>query len=216
MSEDTINARLTIPNVITSLRLLLLPPFVGCVVLQSMPESAPWTRWMAFGLFLLMAGTDMIDGYLARRLGQISRLGAMLDAVADKTLLLISMLLLFVFGVRDSADAGARVFYVPVWVFAVAIAKDVFVSIGYWVVRSRTHDRHVHPGWLGKGCTTAQMLLILAMLLWFVQPDAIEPIAQWLFYIATIMAVLAAVGYSRQGWRQWCAGPVDAIPSQQE
>lgn len=216
MSEDTINARLTIPNVITSLRLLLLPPFVGCVVLQSTIDAAPWTRWAAFGLFLLMSITDMIDGFLARRLGQISRLGAMLDAVADKTLLSVTLLLLFLIGVREGPGVESRVLYVPAWVFGVAIAKDLFVSIGYWIVRRRTHDRRVNPGWMGKGCTTAQMVLILAMLLWFARPATIEPIAHGLFYIATILAILTMASYSRQGWRQWRAGPVDAMSSRQE
>ncbi|MCB9852053.1 MAG: CDP-alcohol phosphatidyltransferase family protein [Phycisphaerales bacterium] len=210
MSEATINARLTIPNVITSLRLLLLPPFVACVVLQSMEEAAGWPKWAAFGLFLLMAVTDMFDGYLARRLGQISRLGAMLDAVADKTLLSVSMLLLFLVGVRDGPESGAHMLYLPGWVFGVAVGKDVFVTAGYWIVRSRTHDRSVSPGWMGKGCTTAQMALVLAMLLWFVRPDAIEPIARGLFYVATLLAIAASASYSQQGWRQWRAGPVDA------
>ncbi|MCA9257004.1 MAG: CDP-alcohol phosphatidyltransferase family protein [Phycisphaerales bacterium] len=216
MSEDPINARLTIPNVVTSLRLLLLPPFVACVVLQSMQDAAAWPRWAAFALFLLMAVTDMSDGMLARRLGQISKLGAMLDAVADKTLLSVSLFLLFLLGVREGPEAAARLFRLPGWVFAAAIGKDLFVSIGYWIVRSRTRDKRVSPGWMGKGCTTAQMALVLAMLLWFVRPDVIEPIAQWLFYIATILAMATIVSYSRQGWRQWRAGPIGGDVSARE
>lgn len=216
MSEDTINARLTIPNVITSLRLLLLPPFVACVVLQSLPEAANWPRWAAFGLFLLMSITDMFDGFLARKLHQISRLGAMLDAVADKTLLSISMLLLFLVGVRDVSATDAPVFYLPGWVFAIALGKDLYVTAGYWIVRRRTRDPRVSPGWMGKGCTTAQMLLVLAMLLWFVRPAWIEPIAHGLFYIASFLALAAVASYSRQGWQQWIAGPVDPNNSKQE
>ncbi len=215
MSEDTFNARLTIPNVITSLRLLLLPPFVACVIFQSMPDAAGWPRWGAFGLFFVMAVTDMFDGYLARRLKQISRLGAMLDAVADKTLLFVSMLLLYVVGVRDISSEPHRIFHLPAWVFAAALGKDLFVTAGYWIVRSRTHDKRVSPGWMGKGCTTSQMLLVLAMLLWFVNPDAMEPVAIALFYIATILVMLTIASYSRQGWQQWRAGPIDVQSTQE-
>ncbi|MEE4252340.1 MAG: CDP-diacylglycerol--glycerol-3-phosphate 3-phosphatidyltransferase, partial [Alcanivoracaceae bacterium] len=82
-------ARLTLPNLITLARLLLIPVFVAVFYL---PYG--WASMAAAGIFLLAGLTDLLDGYLARRLNQTSRFGAFLDPVADKLMVAAALVLL--------------------------------------------------------------------------------------------------------------------------
>jgi phosphatidylglycerophosphate synthase len=82
-----------IANAVTSLRLLALIPL--WIALQQ--DTVP-ARWAALGLLLFAGATDVLDGWLARRLGQTSRLGAMLDLMADRLLTLVAVIGLIVRG----------------------------------------------------------------------------------------------------------------------
>ena len=201
MSDAPINARLTIPNVITSLRLLLLPPFVACVIFQASPDPPDWSRWTAFGLFLFMSVTDMFDGMVARRLRQISRLGAVLDAVADKTLLTVSLVLLFQLGAAAEAGSPVALLFLPWWVLVIALTKDVAVCIGWLILRRKFGEIRLGAGWAGKWCTAAQMVLVLTMLIWFARPGIFGPIARILFVVASTLAVATILTYGRAAIR---------------
>ncbi len=78
---------------LTMLRLLLLPAFLWALIANGPAGTGPH-RWIAVSIFALMAITDKLDGYLARRLGQTSKMGALLDPVADKLLVGCSVILL--------------------------------------------------------------------------------------------------------------------------
>src|SRR5438270_10018285 len=79
---------LTWPMGLTLLRLLLLPVFLWVLLYDAGPASGPRPhRWWVVATFAVMAATDKLDGYLARRLGQTSTLGAILDPLADKLLI---------------------------------------------------------------------------------------------------------------------------------
>src|SRR5271170_3774844 len=80
---------MTVPNIITIMRVLLLPIFA---LLFYMPIS--YHNLLLAGLFAVAAATDWFDGYLARRLGQITRFGAFFDPVADKLLVALALTLL--------------------------------------------------------------------------------------------------------------------------
>src|SRR5919198_2846076 len=72
----------SVPNILTYGRVLAVPAVAGCLF---WPEFA-WARWLALGLFVAAGLTDFLDGYLARAWSQQSRLGQMLDPIADKLL----------------------------------------------------------------------------------------------------------------------------------
>lgn len=80
---------MNIPNLLTILRVLLIPVFIGLFYL---PFS--WSYWAASGVFALASATDWLDGYLARRLGQSTPFGAFLDPVADKLMVAVALVLL--------------------------------------------------------------------------------------------------------------------------
>ena len=145
---------------LTMLRLLLLPVFVYLLLLDAgAPEADRPHRWWALGVFAVMALTDKLDGYLARRLGQASHLGAMLDPIADKLLLMISLILL---SSERVAPAG---YAIPLWVVGAVYVKDLLIVIGTLYVLSRVRDVHVQARWLGKISTALQLVLVLWTLL---------------------------------------------------
>jgi CDP-diacylglycerol--glycerol-3-phosphate 3-phosphatidyltransferase len=82
--------RITLPNILTLFRLLAAPG----VIFAFLVLPRPFADWVAFTLFVLASVTDYVDGYLARRLEQISRIGTMLDPIADKAMVMIALLAL--------------------------------------------------------------------------------------------------------------------------
>lgn len=81
---------LTLPNMLTILRLLGAPGIALCFLL--LPR--PFADWWALGLFVIASATDWFDGYLARNLNQVSKLGTMLDPIADKAMVVIALMVL--------------------------------------------------------------------------------------------------------------------------
>lgn len=128
--EDRI---LTVPNVITVLRLLTLPIFVYLLFGQDDRLAAAW-------VLFFIGSTDWVDGYLARRLNQVSNLGKILDPVADR--------LLFFVGIGSILIDGS----VPAW-FAVAVlvreAVVALTTIGLAIAGARRID----VTWVGKAAT---------------------------------------------------------------
>ena len=151
---------------LTMLRLVLLPVFLYLLLLDAGPSDAERPhRWWALGVFAVMALTDKLDGYLARRLNQASQLGAMLDPIADKLLLMISLILL------SSARVAPPGFEIPIWVVAAVYAKDLLIVVGTLFVLSRMPDVHVSARMLGKVGTALQLVLVLWTLL---APDLVN------------------------------------------
>lgn len=79
-----------LPNILTTLRLLAAPG----VAVMFLYFSRPFADWLALALFISAAATDWIDGHLARRLKQVTRLGTMLDPIADKAMVVIALMVI--------------------------------------------------------------------------------------------------------------------------
>jgi CDP-diacylglycerol--glycerol-3-phosphate 3-phosphatidyltransferase/cardiolipin synthase len=103
-----------IANAITSVRLLLLVPLYLLTV-----SASPGMRWAALGVFLLAGATDVLDGFVARKLGQTSRAGALLDLAADRLLTLTSVFALMAAGTLHGAWLVAGI---------VLVARDMVVA----------------------------------------------------------------------------------------
>jgi len=167
-----------LPNSITILRILLIPVFVW---LYTEPGS---DRALAAALvFSAAAFTDFLDGYLARRSGQITNLGKLLDPVADK-LLVASGLILLVQYQR-----------VAVWVAIVMIARELIVT-GARAVAAK-EGCIVPADSLGKLKVVGQIGGILFLILQDVVPGAEE----WFYTIGTVLLYTALVLSLLSGWR---------------
>lgn len=131
---------LTLPNLLTAARLCLVP-FVVWYLAQGKLDTAFW-------LFTAAAVTDLLDGNLARLLNQKSVLGAWLDPIADKTMLLSTLLMLVWLDV------------LPLWLGALVALRDIVVLLGAAAYRSLTGGLEVTPTWWGKAATAAEFVLV--------------------------------------------------------
>ena len=188
------------PNRLTIARILLIGPFLVCLLNMQKP-GFEWIRWAAVGVFALMAASDMLDGFLARRLREVSDLGGFLDPLADKLMVTTTVLALCTLGIHDAGDPG-RSLLLPNWVAVAAIAKDLIVSIGFLVIYVMTGRRYIEARFLGKACTAVQLALVLAMLLWLNLPAPLARLPEILWTVATILAVAASLDYIRVGTRR--------------
>jgi len=173
---------MNIPNTLTLLRIALIPCFI---VLFWAP--AAWTHLAAAAVFGLAAITDWLDGYLARKLGQTSPLGAFLDPVADKLIVAVVLILLLQ---RDPRIAIA----LPV---AIIIGREITVSaLREWMAALGARKTVAVSG-LGKIKTTAQMIAI-PLLLYQVDLAAglnAQEIGTWLIYAAAFLTLWSMVYY---------------------
>ena len=146
---------------LTMLRLLLLPVFLWVLLLDAGHETPRPNRyrWWAVGIFAVMAITDKLDGYLARRLNQTSKLGTILDPVADK-LLIASSVVLLSFG-----WAAGEAYRIPLLVVAAVYGKDLVVVLGTVALLAVVGRVTVSPRPLGKFGTVLNLVLVLLTLL---------------------------------------------------
>lgn len=146
---------MTTANKITITRILLIPVFVMMAIYygRSVQRGEPleWQRWAAIAIFVLAAASDGIDGYIARHYNQRSRLGVVLDPIADKGLLLTGIITL-------SVSNWAYEF--PVWFPVLVVARDTVIVIGTVTLHLLNGSVHVRPSWMGKTATALQMVAI--------------------------------------------------------
>ena len=148
---------MTTANKITILRILLIPFFV-VQVLYYVRSGHEIHRLFAILSFAIAAICDGVDGYIARRYNQRSELGAILDPLADKLLLVSGIVLL-------SIDHSPRLMTIPLWLTGTIIGRDVLLLIGLLVIQMTVGKVTVRPRMLGKASTVLQMAIVLWILL---------------------------------------------------
>src|SRR5262245_20815716 len=114
---------LNLPNLLSICRILLVPPLV--VVLLTKFEGK---EWWGLGLFLLAAAMDFLDGFLARRRKQVTRLGTLLDPAADKILIAAAFISLVEMDAGAVASGVQDHSVVPSWMVVVMIAREFAVT----------------------------------------------------------------------------------------
>ena len=166
---------LTLPNVLTLLRILAVPFFA----------IALWYGhyWHAFIIFAAAGLTDLLDGYIARTFNQRSDLGAVMDPAADKLLMTTAFLLM-------AWRTGGMTAPIPVWVAILAVSRDLVISFYAFASVDRLSESTFHPSLLGKLSTAAQLGAVSLGLLF----NALGP-HPWMarFYPAMYYVVAALV-----------------------
>lgn len=141
-----------IPNLLTWLRILLIPVFVSVFYLSDHTLSPYLKNLFATGIFLLASVTDWLDGYLARKLNQTSAFGAFLDPVADKLMVAAALLILVKLGRADALIAF------------IIIGREITISaLREWMAKVGA-SKSIAVSMLGKIKTTFQMLALLLLL----------------------------------------------------
>jgi cardiolipin synthase (CMP-forming) len=151
---------ITLPNVLTVIRMALIPVFVGALYYQRF-------GW-ALVVFMAAGATDGLDGLIARRLNQYSQLGQILDPIADKLLLVTSFITLSMPSIMAASalvQPHPRHLPVPFWVTAAVISRDVFIIVGAATINVVTGFRGFRPSGLGKANTVVQIMAIVLVLI---------------------------------------------------
>lgn len=176
----------TIPNLLTGLRIVLIPVIVGAFYLP-----VGWHNIAAGLLFALAGITDTLDGYIARRIGQVSPLGAFLDPVADKLVVATALVLIV---------AGNPVWYVTLTA-AVIIGREIAISgLREWMAELGARHK-VAVSSLGKFKTIAQVVGLSMLLyhedLWILPTYKIGLV---LTMVAAVLTLWSMVLYLQAAW----------------
>ena len=174
---------LNLPNLLTWLRIILIPLFVGIFYFEKSWVSAPNQNLVATVIFTAAAITDWLDGWLARKLNQTSAFGAFLDPVADKLMVAAALIILVQLGRLDTIIA------------LIIIGREIAISaLREWMAQIGA-GRSVAVSFLGKIKTVSQMVAI-PLLLYHDTIGAFDPqrIGTWLIYLAAVLT-LASMAY---------------------
>src|SRR3954466_8822748 len=152
---------MTTANKITIVRILMIPVFVTLAIYygESIQRGDPqeWQRFAAIIVFLLAALSDGLDGYVARRYNQRSTLGAILDPIADKGLLLSGIITL---SICNWSEVDPNYGKFPAWFPVLVITRDVVILVGAAVLAVLVGGVKVRPHWTGKIATVVQSAAI--------------------------------------------------------
>src|SRR5213593_2311871 len=146
---------ITVPNLLTVFRMVLIPVFVPLLFYQRFV--------LALVVFVLAGITDGLDGLLARRFDQKSQLGTILDPIADKLMMITSFVVLSMRSVFPQPVPSHLP--VPFWVTVAVISRDVFILVGAASINIVTGFRGFRPSLLGKINTTVQIVAIGVIML---------------------------------------------------
>jgi len=188
---------MTTANKITIFRILLVPFFI-VEVLSYVEAGEELHRFLAIAAFLLASVCDGVDGYIARRYNQRSELGAILDPLADKLLVVAGIVLL-------SLHHEQYLPHLPLWLTATVISRDVLLLIGLVVVHYACGKVTVKPHFIGKVATVLQMVTVC----WALLKLPAEGL-HWFALGAAVCTGGSGVIYVFYGVRQLSASPASS------
>jgi len=177
---------MNLPNSLTLVRIFFIPLLAGLFYLP-----VDWSAPASAAVFGLASLTDLLDGYLARRLHQTSRFGAFLDPVADK--LMVAVVLVMLIERHPSPWLALPA--------AIIIGREIAISaLREWMAEIGDRTK-VAVSWIGKVKTTLQMLALLLLLYWQpIGPVQVHQLGYLLLYSAAALTLWSMVQYLRAAW----------------
>ena len=170
------NSILTIPNLLTFLRMALIPVFASLLFYG-------YSGW-ALIVFVVAGVSDGVDGFLARKFDQTSELGTILDPIADKLLMTTAFIILTMPNVLQPE----RHLPVPFWVTAAVIGRDVLIITVAGAINIMTGFRGFKPSWLGKLSTLVQVAAVGLILL--------AAVSDYSFYLPTVYVIVVLLAFA--------------------
>jgi cardiolipin synthase len=171
-----VSSIITIPNLLTFLRMALIPVFASLLFYG---YSAT-----ALAIFVIAGVTDGVDGFLARRFNQESDLGTIIDPIADKLLMTTAFIIL----TMPNVLAPTPHLPVPFWVTACVIGRDVLIIAVAGAINVMTGFRGFRPSQLGKLSTLVQVAAVTLILL--------SVVVGYTFYLRTVYATVVALAFA--------------------
>lgn len=185
MNSEESNRLLTLPNILSIFRILLIPVFLIMI-----------TQGKAFGalaVFLLAGLTDLFDGFAARQLHQKTKIGALLDPAADKLLATSSYIVL-------SIPSLTLLNAIPIWLAITVISRDLLISGGAFLAFKLRGQKRFDPTIFGKASTACQFSVILSVL-FFNYTQTSPPYLSWLYYVTLFFTLVSGIHYVAIGVR---------------
>ena len=182
---------MNVPNALTLLRIFFVPMLVAALVQGHVTIDLGFmevtNEMLALSIFLAAAATDLLDGYIARRLGQITTVGTLLDPIADK--LLISSALV----------ALVQVHVVPAWMTIVVVGREFAISGLRSIAAAEGYI--IQASDFGKAKLVSQVIAI-SLLLLSMRWTELRQAALFSMWIVVVLAVVSAILYFRKFWRK--------------
>jgi CDP-diacylglycerol--glycerol-3-phosphate 3-phosphatidyltransferase len=170
-----------LPNALTLVRIFAVPLLVALMMTKD-------HMLIATVIFLAASLTDLLDGYLARKRGQVTTLGVLLDPLADKLLISSAFISLIQYDI------------VPAWMVVIIVGRE-FAVTGLRSIAS-THGFAISASELGKIKMVAQVVAITLLILGHQEVPAFEPFGQFALYVVVLFAIVSAIDYFRTFWNQ--------------
>lgn len=164
---------MTIPNVLSFFRILLVPLFVYAFF-----SEIPMGRWIALGIFLLAGITDVVDGYIARKYELITKLGSALDPLADKLMLIAVLASFYMVG------------YIPLVALIIVMIKELMMIVTAMYIYFKNDEIVVTANKYGKSATV--MFYIAIITITFSNNYYLN---YTIITIAVIMTIIALISY---------------------
>lgn len=177
---------------VTVARIFLVPVFAILAIAygRSVANGAPdeTLRWAALSVFVVAAGSDGIDGWMARRFNQRSELGAYLDPIADKFLALTAVIAL------TFSAWGEDGWSLPLWFGILVLVRDAVILGGIRILYFAKRKVNIRPHWTGKLSTVSVFFALGWVMLKIVPFPPAYPCA-----VASVFLLWSMVEYLRQG-----------------
>ena len=174
---------LSVPNLVTLIRVFIIPGFIMASFYSNFK--------LAFALFLIAALSDALDGFLARKLNQVTQVGIILDPIADKALIDSAFFLLSYYD---------RV--IPVWLTIIVLSRDVLLLFGGWLLSAFGKLDRIKPNLLGKATAFSQFLTVF-LVLFNLNFNLLSVYSlKVIFCLTALLTVSSALSYTVRGIRE--------------
>lgn len=183
-----------LPNTITLLRIALVPVFI--LVLKEQDYMS------ALIIFIVAGLSDGLDGFIAKRYNLATRLGAILDPMADKILLISAYVMLAVLG------------HLPFWLVLTVAFRDLLIVGGYLIYTSLVGEVHVRPTYLSKFNTVLQIALVIIILIQQAALLPLQPIVDYGIYVVLVTTVASGLHYLWIVTKRYPQATSESDPSQ--
>jgi len=190
---------MNMPNKLTLLRILLVPVMIIISVIPALTDkyvsgtSLSYANLINLIIFIVASSTDFLDGYLARKNNQVTTFGKFADPLADKMLVISSLIILLQDYLRFPSANDFRA-VVPAWCVCVIVIRELMVS-GIRLVAVE-HGKVIAAGWSGKIKTAFTMVtIILCFLNGAFQTEVMTIICQVLLYISVALTIYSGLEY---------------------
>ncbi|MQY60587.1 hypothetical protein GH153_01935 [bacterium] len=185
MRKEEKNSLLTLPNILSLLRILLIPVFLVLMIQGKVMEAS--------AVFFFAGFTDVLDGFAARLLHQKTKIGALLDPAGDKLLMTSAFIVLTIPSLNSPH-------IIPLWLTIVVISRDLFIVSSAFALYKLRGQKTFLPSLWGKSSTVCQFM-VLILVLFFNSFQISFPYLRLLYFLTLALTLLSGAHYFYIGFR---------------